>query len=292
MTDTSIHGGGALAHVDDRTVTFNQISWGAVFAGVAVALTVQLVLNLLGVGVGAAVIDPGTSDNPTAGAFSIAGGVWYLVAGLVGAFAGGYVSSRVSGRPVKTVGGFHGLTTWAATTLVILYLLTTSVGSLIGGAFGGLSSVIGGAGGVASTAIQAAAPTVATMNPLQEIDRQVRAAGEGQDPEALRAGASAAVQAVLTGDAAKADEARARAAEALARAQNISIEQARTQVGEYEARYRQTVEQAKQKAQDAAVTATKVVSRGAVVGFLALVLAAVAAWFGGVAGTTRAVRRV
>ena len=273
MKDTSINGGGALAHADDRTAALNQISWGAVFAGVVVALTVQLVLNLLGVGIGAAVVDPGTSDNPTAGAFSIAGGVWYLVAGLIGAFAGGYVSSRVSGRPVKTIGGLHGLTTWAATTLVILYLLTTSVGSLIGGAFGGLSSVIGGASGVASTAIQAAAPTVATMNPLQEIE-------------------AAAVQAVLTGDPAKAEEARARAADALARAQNISPDQARKQVSEYEARYRQTVEQAKQKAQDAAVTTTKIVSRGALLGFLALVLAAVAAWFGGATGTARAVRRI
>jgi hypothetical protein len=291
MTDTSIAGGGALPHADDRTAALNQISWGAVFAGVVVALTVQLVLNLLGVGIGAAVIDPGTSDNPTAGAFSIAGGVWYLVASLVGAFAGGYVSSRVSGRPVKTVGGFHGLTTWAATTLVILYLLTTSVGSLLGGAFGGLSSVIGGAGGVASTAIQAAAPTVATLNPLQEIERQVRAAGEGQDPEALRSGAAAAVQALLTGDPEKADQARARAAEALARAQNISPEQARTQVGEYEARYRQIVEQARRTAQEASVTATKVISRGALLGFVALVLAAIAAWFGGAEGTARAFRR-
>ncbi|GLK81833.1 PhnA-like protein [Methylopila turkensis] len=292
MTATSITGGGPLAHAEDRTAALNQISWGAVFAGVVVALTVQLLLNLLGVGIGAAVVDPGASGNPSAGAFSIAGGVWYLVAGLVGAFAGGYVSSRVSGRPVKTVGGFHGLTTWAATTLVILYLLTTSVGSLIGGAFGGLSSVVGGAGGIASTAIQAASPTIATLNPLQEIERQVRSAGEGQDPEALRSGAAAAVQALLTGDPQKADEARTRAAEALARAQNISPEQARTQVGEYEARYRQTVEQAKRAAQEASVTATKVVSRGALLGFLALALAAVAAWFGGAAGTARAVRRI
>ncbi|WP_020180359.1 hypothetical protein [Methylopila sp. M107] len=292
MTDTSIAGGGALAHADDRTAALNQISWGAVLAGVVVALTVQLVLKLLGVGIGAAVIDPGTSDNPTAGAFSIVGGLWYLVAGLLGAFAGGYVSSRVSGRPVKAVGGLHGLTSWAATTLVILYLLTTSVGSLIGGAFGGLSSVIGGAGGIASTAIQAAAPTVATMNPLQEIERQVRTAGDGQDPESLRSGAAAAVQAVLTGDPAKADEASARAADALARARNISPDQARTQVGEYEARYRQTVQQAKHKSQAAAVTATKVVSRGALIGFLALVLAAVAAWLGGAAGTARDVRRI
>lgn len=296
MTDASISGGATLARADlDRAAAFDtiaptRISWGAVFAGVVLALTIQFALNLLGVGVGAAVIDPGTSDNPGAAAFSIAGGLWYVAAGLIGAFVGGYVSSRLSGPAAKTVGGLHGLTTWAATTLVILYLLTTSIGALVGGAFSGLTSVIGGVGGAASSAVQAAAPSVARMNPLQQIEAEVRQAGEGQDPEALRSGAAAAVQAVLTGDPAKADEARTRAAEALARAQNISPEQARAQVGQYEERYRATVAEAKRQAQAAAVTATKVVSRGALLGFIALALAAVAAWLGGTAGAARASR--
>jgi hypothetical protein len=37
---------------DARTILINQISWGAVFAGVVIALTAQLLLNLLGVGIG------------------------------------------------------------------------------------------------------------------------------------------------------------------------------------------------------------------------------------------------
>ncbi|GBD47343.1 PhnA-like protein [Methylopila sp. Yamaguchi] len=301
MTDTSIPGGAPLARADlDRAAALNRfspsrISWGAVFAGVALALTVQFALNLLGVGVGAAVIDPGTSDNPGAAAFTMAGGLWYVAAALIGAFAGGYVASRLSGRAAKTIGGLHGLTAWAATTLVVLYLLTTSIGALVGGAFSGLTSVIGGVGGAASSAVQAAAPSIAAMNPLQQIETEVRQAGAGQDPEALRSGAAAAVQAVLTGDPAKADEARTRAAEALARAQNISPEQARAQVGQYEERYRATVAEAKRQAQAAAATTAKVVSRGALLGFIALALAAIAAWLGGAAGApraTRAARRV
>jgi hypothetical protein len=39
---------------------------GAVFAGVAIALSTQFLLNLLGVGIGAAVLDPATYDNPEA----------------------------------------------------------------------------------------------------------------------------------------------------------------------------------------------------------------------------------
>lgn len=37
-----------------HTYLFNRASWGAIIAGVVAALVVQLLLNLLGIGVGAA----------------------------------------------------------------------------------------------------------------------------------------------------------------------------------------------------------------------------------------------
>ena len=88
----------------------------------------------------------------------------------------------------------------------------------------------------------------------------------------------------MTGDPSQAEAARERAAAALAKAQNIPIEQARTQVTGYEQQYRQTVERARQQATAAADTAARVVSRGALFGFFALALGAVAAWFGGRSG--------
>ena len=36
-----------------RTLLFNRVSWGAVLAGVMVALVTQLILNLIGIGLGA-----------------------------------------------------------------------------------------------------------------------------------------------------------------------------------------------------------------------------------------------
>ena len=59
---------------DARTILINKVSWGAVLAGVVVALVTQLVLNLLGIGIGAATLDPGTGDNPSAASFSIGAG--------------------------------------------------------------------------------------------------------------------------------------------------------------------------------------------------------------------------
>lgn len=269
------------------TAAINKVSWGAVFAGVAIALAVQFLLNLLGVGIGAAVLDPATSDNPAASTFSIGGGIWFVVAGIVASFLGGYVASRLSGRPSTSTGGYHGLTTWAVTTLVVLYLLTTSVGALIGGAFNGLTSIVSGVGETAATAVTAAAPALAdSTNPMAGIEQQIRST-TSNDPQALQSAAVASVQALVTGDEATAEDARNRAAEAVARAQSIPVGQARTQVEEYEKAYRENVEAAKQQAIEAAQAATAAVSAGAILGFIALALGAIAAWFGGSYGTKR-----
>lgn len=270
------------------SAALHKVSWGAVFAGVAIALSTQFLLNLLGVGIGAAVLDPATYDNPEASTFSIAGGVWFVVAGIIASFVGGYVASRLSGRPSNSTGGYHGVTSWAVTTLVVLYLLTTSVGALVGGAFSGLSSIVSGVGATASTAVTAAAPALAnSTNPMGGIEAQIRST-TGNDPQALQNAAVSAMQAVVMGDEASADDARNRAADAISKAQGIPLDQARSQVDQYEKTYRDNMAAAKQKTIDAAQAATAAVSAGAILGFLALVLGAVAAWFGGVYGTKRA----
>ena len=129
------------------------------------------------------------------------------MSGIIAAFAGGYIAARMSGRTVPTTGAFHGLTTWAFTTLLVLYLLTTTAGSLVGGVFSGVASAVGGVG---QTVAQSAAPMLENANPLDAIERQVRATGT--DPEALNNAAVNAIRQLLTGDAANADQARQQAA--------------------------------------------------------------------------------
>lgn len=119
---------------------------------VAVALVVQLLLNLLGAGIGAAVINAGTSDNPSATTLSVSTAAWFIVTGVIAAFLGGYVASRLSGRPLRSAGALHGLTSWAVTTLFVVYLLTTSVGALVGGVFSGLGGIVSSAGFTGATA--------------------------------------------------------------------------------------------------------------------------------------------
>ena len=270
---------------DARTVLVNQISWGAVFAGILIALIAQLLLNLLGVGIGLTTLDSSSVQNSDPKTLSIAAGVWWATSGILSAFAGGYAAGRLSGRPKESTTGWHGLTAWAGATLVVLYLITSAVGSLIGGAFSAVSGAMGGVGQIATTAAQTAAPALGSGGPpFAEVEQRIRSMAGGADPAAAREAAVAAVRALLTGDPSQAEAARERAATTLAQAQNIPVEQAREQISQYEQQYRQTVDQTKQKAAAAADAAAKAVSRAALFSVIALALGAVAGWFGGRAG--------
>jgi hypothetical protein len=167
---------------------------------------------------------------------------------------------------------------------VVLYLITTTAGSLVGGVFSGVASAIGGVG---QAVAQSAAPMLENANPLDAIERQVRATGT--DPEALNNAAVNAIWQLLTGDVANADQARQQAAQALAQARNIPLEEARQQVTAFEQQYQQTVAQAEQAATEAADTAASAISTGALVAFVALVLGAIAGWFGGRSGVVHPV---
>jgi hypothetical protein len=269
-----------------RTILINRVSWGAVFAGVVIALVTQLIFNLIGIAVGAANFDPASGTSPSATTFSVGAGIWWTVSGIIAALAGGYAAGRLAGQPKEASGGWHGLTAWALATLVIFALLTTTLGTIAGGALRFAGSMAGGVaqtlGTTAQTALQAAAPALTqAADPLASIERTVRDTSGGNDPAALRDAAVSAVRAAVTTDPAQAQDARDRAAQALAKAQGVPLDQARAQIARYEQQYRQSIDEAKKQATAAAQTATTAVSRGAFFSAVGLLLGAVAAWFGG-----------
>ncbi|MCC0805085.1 PhnA-like protein [Methylobacterium sp. W2] len=271
---------------DTRTVLLNQVSWGAIFAGAVTALVTQVILNMVGVGIGLSSVGPVAADNPAASTLSLSAGVWFIVSGIVAALVGGFIAGRLSGKPVTGAAGLHGLVSWAVTTLVVLYLITSAAGGLIGGAFSGVTSTLGGAGalvgGTVQTAAQAAAPSLSKIsNPLDGIEQSVRQQAAGQDPQAAKDAAVAAIRALFTGDPAQKAQAENRAADALAKAQGIPVDQAKTQIQDYKKQYEETVATAKQKAEAAAVAAKSAATQGAFYGALALILGALAGFFGG-----------
>jgi hypothetical protein len=215
---------------------------------------------------------------------------------VLAALAGGYTAGRLSGQPTETSGPWHGLTAWAVTTLLVFYLLSTSVGAIVGGAFRTLGTVAGGAsqtlGSTAQTAAQAVAPALAqSSDPFASIDQSIRSASGGTDPAALRDAATAAARALMTSDAAGQEAARERAVQTIAKAQNVPVEQARTQIAQYEQQYRQVVEETKRKATAAADATATAVSRGVLFGAIALGAGGLVWWPHGRARPIRALGR-
>jgi hypothetical protein len=133
-----------------------RISWGAVFAGVVVAMVLQLALSLLGFGIGVGTIDPMEEQNPMSG-LGTGALIWWVVTMLLSLFAGGWVAGRLSGMPTTFDSILHGILTWSLFTLLTFYLLTTALGRVISGVGG----VIGQTLSLAGRGIEAAAPQVA-----------------------------------------------------------------------------------------------------------------------------------
>jgi len=293
QTTTSPLATGA-AQADTRAMLLNEVSWGAIFAGAVTALVTQVIVNLVGVGVGLASVGTTAADTPSAATASMGAGLWFVASGIVASLAGGVIAGRLSGKPLPGAAALHGLVSWAVTTLVVLYLLTSAAGGLVGGTLSTVSGALGGAGSLVGrtvqTAAQAAAPSLSKIsNPLDGIEQRVREQSAGQDPQAARDAAVAAVRAVLTGDAAQKEQAKSRAADALARAQGTSPDQAKAQIDDYQKQYEQAVATAKQKAEAAAVTAKSAATQGAFYAALALLLGGLAAFLGGRLGAPKPV---
>jgi len=253
----------------------NRLTWSAILGGVVVALVTQLFLNMLGVALGAASLAPLSGGGASAWSVSTGAGIWFALASILAALAGGYAAGRFSGAQNESNAGWHGLTTWALTTLLLSYLVSSAAGGLLGGLGGAAKTT-------ASSAAQVAVPVLVQMaDPFSSIEQQLRGTTAGNDPSALRDAAISALRAALTGNELQAAESRERAAQALARAENISVENARTQVQNFEQQYRQTVDSAKQQARQAADDAAKAVSRAALLGALSLLLGGLAGWLGG-----------
>jgi hypothetical protein len=121
-----------------------RISWTAVFAGVGIALVIQLMFNihghlrqfLMGVGVGIGTMEPTHIQTlATADLNSIPGLCWQSL-GLVALLIGSGVASRVAEAPYRHEGMMHGLLTWGVVMLFTLCLPTTALGSIMSGILG------------------------------------------------------------------------------------------------------------------------------------------------------------
>ena len=136
----------------------SQIQWGAIVAGLAIGLAIQMVLTLLGLSIGAWSID--LREVHPAGGIPLATGLWTGMSMVISAFIGGYAASRLSGASIRTVGVYHSAVLWAVTSVVFAWLGTTALSFMIGGLFTTLSGGLQMLGQGVGTAVSAAASKV------------------------------------------------------------------------------------------------------------------------------------
>lgn len=123
-----------------RRPFFAPIRWAAVLAGVAVGVSVQLVLTLLGIASGLSATDVTRGETLGNGPL-----IWAGISMLIAALIGAYVAARMSGLKRKVDGILHGVVSWAVTTLLFAMLATSAAGSLMSGVFNNLNPASNGA---------------------------------------------------------------------------------------------------------------------------------------------------
>ncbi|MBX9701033.1 MAG: hypothetical protein K2X74_16465 [Acetobacteraceae bacterium] len=155
-------------------------------AGAVVAVAVGLTLNILGAAIGASVVDMTGRDTPDAQSFGIAGGIWLLVANLIGLGFGGYVAARLSGSAEEGDSVLHGLAVWAVAFLVAALLSGNAVSGAASTATQGATNLLGGAAQGAGQAVSAlAGPAAERIDPRQLVERARTALSGGGDPAAM-----------------------------------------------------------------------------------------------------------
>ncbi len=154
----------------ERSVPIYTVRWPAVFAGVAVGLSVHLLLMLIGIAAGLTAADsladhPSRVDPRNAAMVAAA---WNGISMLVAAFVGGYVAARASGLRRTGDGVLHGVVAWAATTILTAILATTLFSAAMSGMFGVLRVAADAARNAPQATSQGLSATAEVMQLVQQ----------------------------------------------------------------------------------------------------------------------------
>lgn len=276
-----------------------RVSWGAVFAGAVVAVAIGLMLNALGAGIGAAMVDATQRETPSASTFGIGAAIWLLISNLIGLGVGGYVAARLSGNSDDTDGKLHGMAVWATSFLISALLVGNFVSSTAGTATQAASNVMGG---VARGAGAAMAPVAERAAQGVEnapgglagaaqglVDRVQSTLASGGDPGAMSSDqrkaeiAQLVMRRVTDGSLSQPDRDRLNAL--VAAEYNLSPQDAQARVQQAEQQATQAAQQAEETARRAADAAATGAATAAFAVFGTMLLGALAAVIGARRGT-------
>ena len=276
-TTTTTMGGGSHVH--------RRISWGAIFGGVILVVALQLVLSLLGAGIGLDTVNTNAGTTPDASSVGIGAGAWWVVSSIIALAFGGYAAAWLAGIELRWDGMLHGLITWGIATLMTIYLLSSAVGSIIGGGF----SAVGSAASATGSGIKDAAQPLAQAAGVSPdmLQQQAQSYLQPANPDPATMSPQDAQKQVVTNLATyakggpDAPAAKEQVINIMAAQQHISHDDAAKRFNDAQAKLQQTRDQAVQTAKNAADASAAAASKTSFAAFGDLLLGAIAAAIGG-----------
>jgi hypothetical protein len=154
-----------MAHVSSVEViapaeaATSSVSWAAIVAGALASAALSLILFVLGSGLGLTIVSPWSTAGASITTFAVSTAIWLVVMQWVSSGVGGYIAGRLRTRwtgvdpdEVFFRDTAHGFLAWALATVVVVWLLSSALASVVSGGASAVTSVASGAAMGASAA--------------------------------------------------------------------------------------------------------------------------------------------
>ena len=275
-----------------------RLCWPAIIAGLVTTLAVQIVLMMLGAGLGLASFNP-SSDGDHASSFGIGAAIVQGISTLLSLWAGGWVAGRFLGAAGARTGRLHGFMVWSSATVLALMLVTSG----IGWALGGIGKMVGGgvsmAGpsamqGLADMAKDATAQSKSLFSSFTDEGSSL-APSTRNSADSIRAkrDLSIAISRMFTGDASAMAANQQAVVKLLVETQGTPEPEARRLVDSWVSSYQSmkadadaAMKKVEIATREAAEKSANVLSVVALASFVTFLLGAIAASLGGMNGAT------
>jgi hypothetical protein len=295
MESTNLHTSGSPASVGKRESFGSAVSWGAVLAGAFVASATYLMLLLAGAGFGFASMSPWGDEGASARTLGVGAIVWLVVTQIISAGLGGYIAGRLRTKWVDTHSDevyfrdtAHGFLVWAVGAVVSAFLLASGLSSAVSGAAQVGASAVSGVGSAVSSALPGAAggdgadgtgPSAQYfVDSLFRSDRPDAAQGDAAKAEVGRIVAASLARGSIT------PEDKTYVARVISTQAGVDQATAEKRIDDTMNRARQTTDEVKQKAREAADAARKAAAGFALWAFISMLIGAFSATFAATRG--------
>ncbi|PAP97174.1 hypothetical protein [Mesorhizobium wenxiniae] len=130
----------------------SALNWGPIIAGAFAASTLTFILMLLGSSLGLKMVSPWSNESASVTTFAVSTAIWLVIVQWLSSGLGGYLTGRLR---TKWVGihsdetffrdTAHGFMAWALATLLVVFVLGSTLSAAIGTGVQAASTVASGA---------------------------------------------------------------------------------------------------------------------------------------------------